>query len=409
MHGVLVRCFFPSLLILATAFSFSCTPPAPTTLRIATYNIEDIRSHDLKNPNHPRLKAAAALLQELQADILLINEITFDQPGTPGFEEGDEEGGNATRFARTFLEHSQQTNLEALRYRVFTASTNTGLASGYDLDRNGVVLDAIPEVPAPGPGGEPAPQTAEGRTYGGDAWGFGMFPGQYGMALYVREGLTILHDSVRTFRLLPWKTMPDALLPKQPDTDEFWYEGPAGEAFRLSSKSHWDVPIRLPGGQVIHIFASHPTPPAFDGEEGRNKRRNHDEIRFWADYIDGASYIVDDKGHRSKLPADAPFVILGDLNADPDEGSAIDNPIGRLLLSHPRINGSYVPVADSAGHALFPELDPDDTAKWGLRADYALPSSNAKVVDGGVWRRAPAFGIEVSDHFPVWIELQITQ
>ena len=30
---------------------------------------------------------------------------------------------------------------------------------------------------------------------------------------------------------------------------------------------------------------SHPTPPAFDGPEDRNGRRNHDEIRFWSDYL----------------------------------------------------------------------------------------------------------------------------
>ena len=410
MNVNLVRSSSPSLFLLVALLSFSCTPPAPTTLRIATYNIEDTRTQDLKNPDQPRLKAAAALLQELRADILLINEITYDQPGTPGFEEGDQEGGNATRFARTFLEQSQQADLEGLQYQVFTAPTNTGMASGYDLDRNGVVLDAIPEVPAPGPDGKPAPQTREGRTYGGDAWGFGMFPGQYGMALYVREGLTILHDSVRTFRLLPWNAMPDALLPRQPDTDDLWYEGPVGEAFRLSSKSHWDVPVRLPDGQVIHVFASHPTPPAFDGEEGRNKRRNHDEIRFWADYLDNASYIVDDNGQRGGLPAGAAFVIIGDLNADPDEGSGHRQSHWSIATrSYPRIEGSYVPVADSMGRALFPEIDPDDTATWGLRADYVLPSSNTKVVDGGVWRRPPAFDIEVSDHFPVWIEIQMTQ
>ena len=407
MNVILVRSSFVGLFILGASLPLSCTPPAPTTLRVATYNIEDIRTQDLKNPDQPRLKAAAALLQELRPDILLINEITYDQPGTPGFEEGDTEGRNATRFARDFFERPQQVHLQGLQYQVFTAPTNTGIASGYDLDRNGVVPDAIPAVPAPDPDGSSAPQTAEGRTYGGDAWGFGMFPGQYGMALYVREGLTILRDSVRTFRLLPWQAMPDALLPIRPDTDAPWYEGPVGEAFRLSSKSHWDVPVRLPDGQVIHVLASHPTPPAFDGEEGRNKRRNHDEIRFWGDYVDNASYIVDDNGRRGGLPADAAFVIMGDLNADPDEGSAIDNPIGSWLLTNPRVEGAYVPVADSVGQSLFPDLDPDDTASWGLRADYVLPSRNTQVIDGGVLRRPPAFGVEVSDHFPVWIDIQM--
>ena len=87
-----VRVYFPGLFVLVALISFSCTPPEPTMLRVATFNIEDIRVQDLKNPDQPRMKAAAALLQELRADILLINEITYDQPGTPGFEEGDEEG-----------------------------------------------------------------------------------------------------------------------------------------------------------------------------------------------------------------------------------------------------------------------------------------------------------------------------
>ena len=37
--------------------------------------------------------------------------------------------------------------------------------------------------------------------------------------------------------------------------------------------------------QTVHVLASHPTPPTFDGAEDRNGRRNHDEIRFWADYV----------------------------------------------------------------------------------------------------------------------------
>ena len=29
----------------------------------------------------------------------------------------------------------------------------------------------------------------------------------------------------------------------------------------LSSKSHWDVPVRLGDGSVVHALCSHPTPP----------------------------------------------------------------------------------------------------------------------------------------------------
>ena len=38
------------------------------------------------------------------------------------------------------------------------------------------------------------------------------------------------------------------------------------EVFRLSSKSHWDVPLRV-GGEVVHFLVSHPTPPVFDGPD----------------------------------------------------------------------------------------------------------------------------------------------
>ena len=52
----------------------------------------------------------------------------------------------------------------------------------------------------------------------------------------------------------------------------------------LSSKNHWDVPVRI-GKRTLHLLISHPTPPAFDGPEDRNGKRNHDEIRFWRDYL----------------------------------------------------------------------------------------------------------------------------
>ena len=272
------------------------------TVRVATYNIEDVRTADVLNPDQPRLKKAAALIQRVRPDILLVGEMTYDQPGAPDVRAGTAAGMNGQRFADTFLAAPQAPGLEGVRYRAFAAPTNTGLASGYDLDRSGEAVTTYPEPPPSNPDGSPGPQTDAGRAYGNDSWGFGTFPGQYGMTLLVRDGLEILEDSVRTFRLLPWQAMPEALLPEVPETGEPWYAGEVGRQFRLSSKSHWDVPVRLPGGAVLHVLASHPTPPAFDGEEGRNRRRNHDEIRFWADYLDGAAYIRDDSSRRAASP-----------------------------------------------------------------------------------------------------------
>ena len=95
--------------------------------------------------------------------------------------------------------------------------------------------------------------------------------------------------------------------------------------FRLSSKSHWDVPVEV-GGRTVHVLASHPTPPTFDGAEDRNGRRNHDEIRFWADYVRpgaGSGYIYDDAGGTGGLKPGSSFVILGDQNADPLDGDSV--------------------------------------------------------------------------------------
>ena len=383
------------------------------TLRVATYNIEDVRTSDVRDPEQPRLKAAAALIQRVRPDILLVNEITYDQPGAPDVGAGEVAGLNGQRFADHFLAIAQAPGLEPIRYRAFSAPTNTGLASSLDLDRSGEAVTAYPSPPPPGSDGSAGRQTDAGRAYGGDSWGFGTFPGQYGMTLLVREGLEVVEDSVRTFRLLPWRAMPDALLPvvpgNDPETGEPWYAGEAGAQFRLSSKSHWDVPVRLPNGAILHVLASHPTPPAFDGEEGRNRRRNHDEIRFWADYLDGAAYIRDDSSRAVGLSEDAPFVIVGDLNADPDEGASLGDPIGTFLFDHPRVNGRFVPTADSAGQAAYPNLDPDDTAQWGLRVDYVLPSTDVRVLDGQVERPLPGdtAGVEPSDHFLVWLDLAV--
>ena len=79
-----------------------------------------------------------------------------------------------------------------------------------------------------------------------------------------------------------------------------FYDPEELDVFRLSSKNHVDVPVKIDNG-TVHFLVSHPTPPVFDGPEDRNGTRNHDEIRFWADYVDPArsGYIYDDDGDSS--------------------------------------------------------------------------------------------------------------
>ena len=50
-------------------------------LRVATFNIEDLRTAELLDRESPRPASAAAILQQIRPDIVLINEIAYDQPG----------------------------------------------------------------------------------------------------------------------------------------------------------------------------------------------------------------------------------------------------------------------------------------------------------------------------------------
>jgi len=379
--------------------------PESSDLRVATFNIEDLRTEEVSDPESSRARAAAAVIQEIAPDVVLINELTYDQATGPAWLPGSQEGQNGQRFADNFLAVSQGEGLAARRYKSFMRPSNTGVPSGHDFDNDGVAVTEPPELPPATADPETRRQTAEGRAYGADNWGFGTFPGQYSMALLVREDFEILEDQVRTFQLLPWSAMPGALAPIDPATDEPWYSQEEWVEFRLSSKSHWDVPVRLPHGAVVHFLVSHPTPPAFDGPEQRNQKRNHDEIRFWADYLNGAEYIVDDNGRSGGLAPDASFVILGDLNADPQKGRSFDNPIGRFLLEHPRVQGDFAPVARSAGvDPEWSDLEDTDTSGWGMRVDYVLPSADLEIEDGAVERPATE-AARVSDHFPVWVDL----
>lgn len=363
-------------------------------VRVATYNVslydaeagglvQRLRSGDAD------ARQVAAVLQRLRPDIVLLNEFDHDPAGRA-----------AHLFQRDYLEVPQPGGGAALVYPYrYLAPVNTGEPSGLDLDGDGRI------------GGT-------GRAAGNDAWGYGLHPGQYGMLVLSRYPIDV--PAVRSFRLFKWSALPGARRPHDPATGRPFHAAQVWSQLRLSSKSHWDVPVHTPQG-VLHLLASHPTPPVFDGPEDRNGTRNADEIRLWAEYLSQpqASWLCDDDGRCGGLAEQAHFVVLGDLNADPADGDGMPGAIAQLL-EHPRINAAFVPRSAGAAaaaqrHGLARQGDPathtgDFGAQGGtLRLDYVLPSTTLRVMDGGVyWPEpgTPEAGLtQASDHHPVWLDV----
>ena len=394
-----VRSLLTIVIISLTMVNLGCSQTAASkTVRVATFNVsieatnylsrdeiakEASRSSIVKTllaeTNHSQLQNIAEIIQTTRPDILLLNE--FDYIANP--KEGIES------FIKNYLNTPQngQTSIDYAYY--YIAPVNTGVASPHDLDNDG-----------------------KKSGIAGDAYGFGYYPGQYGMALLSRY--PIQQEQVRSFQKFLWKDMPNALYAIK-ENGKPWYSAEEWSTLRLSSKSHWSIPIETDNGNLT-IIAAHPTPPTFDGNEDRNGKRNHDEIRLINDYIENQSYLFDDKGVGGGLDKKARFVVLGDLNSSPDEGDSIKSAI-QNLLSSPRINSSCVPTS-KAGEKLRPnnQFALQHTAAWGLRVDYALPSLFGLRVKqcGMFWPTIddPQHALTASrkassDHRLVWVDIEL--
>ena len=393
---------------------------AAQELRVVTYNASLNRTTagaliaDLSTPHNVQAQKVAEILQRLDADVVLINEFDYDAMGQA-----------ARLFRQNYLAVSQGGQRPLHYPHVFTAPSNTGVATGLDLDNNGYAFATFAEYQAAVAAAN-LPAFLAGVFYGNDSRGFGEFPGQYGMVVYSKY--PILQNRVRTFRDFLWKDMPGALLPVDPVTQQPWYTSQELAVLPLSSKSHWDVPIRI-DGRVVHVLAAHPTPPVFDGAEDRNGRRNHDEIRFWADYVTPfrGGYIRDDQGRRGGLGLLERFVIVGDYNADPLDGDSVAAAIDQLLANWlvddcapPTSAGgpeaALLQGGANAGHrgdAALDTADFADNAPGNLRVDYVLPSRlGLRHVNGAVFWPVLADPLSLlvtaSDHRPVYADFRLT-
>ncbi len=385
------------------------------TVRFAAYNASFDRSDPQTLPaemaagDNQQIKNVAEIIQRARPDVVLLNE--FDHDGS----------GKNDRVVKDFIANylnKPQHDAKAVDYPYYyIVPTNTGLAE-FDLNDDGKIT--LPD----------------------DAYGFGLYHGQYGFIVLSKYELDT--GNIRSFRTFLWKDMPDAVLPdkferepdtgKNVDTGEPYYSENTLRHLRLSSKNHIDIPVKIRGDKTVHLLAMHPTPPIFDGDEDRNGRRNFDEIRLFSDYISDDytknAYLVDDQGNKGGIGDDASFVIAGDLNADPVDGDSYNHAVTQLL-AHPRVArevavGNMVPA--STGGKNYSNDDSADrkglAEYWThikpLRLDYVLPSSDLNVIDTGVYWQAEGEDYRYlfendkgeqgktvsSDHRLVWVDIK---
>jgi hypothetical protein len=397
---------FCSLIFFSLKFSSTgMTQEMPTNLRVATFNVSmealnyadkiqrdtaNINSNELTQAlhnNHLQIRNIAEIIQRVNPDIILLNE----------FDRVDDSASNIHNFINQYLGKSQH-NQQPINYPyIYQGSVNTGIKVNSDLNHDG----KNNKLPADA-----------------DAHGFGYFIGHFGMVLLSKYPID--EKAIRTFQKFKWHDMPNALKPINPETNQPWYTKKTWQALRLSSKSHWDIPIQI-NDKTIHILASHPTPPVFDGIENRNGNRNHDEIRFWFDYINAeqGAYIYDDNHHKGALKANKRFIIMGDQNASSVEGDAIMTKKSQgiiALLNSDKIQDSLPKSIGGQNHSNENINSMYHTAYWGMRADYVLPSTVGFTLkkSGVFWPQKNEDTYRLikdrqasSDHRLVWVDVEL--
>ncbi|WP_343124835.1 endonuclease/exonuclease/phosphatase family protein [Halorubrum sp. Ea8] len=223
--------------------------------RFAAFNVENFETGQVQEKGDEQAAAAARVIQEIDPDVLVVNELANNVQEATVDDSVPTDQTNVEAFVDNYLSEPQRKNLEGIKYEyTLQPESNTGLLSedDYDFNKDGVA------------GERP-----------GDAFGFGVYPGQYAFGIASRYPFD--EDAIRSFQEFLWADMPDNLIPLADDdgvdTSEgniYLTEAELG-AFRLSSKTHIDVPFDV-DGDTVHGLFSHPTPTGFDGANNFNGR-----------------------------------------------------------------------------------------------------------------------------------------
>lgn len=361
-------------------------------VRYAAFNVIELETERVQQAGDEQAQAAARIIQEVRPDVLVINELTNN------LQQGKyTDTTNIEAFVENYLSVPQCDDLDGIEYPyTLQPTSNTGVLPEEEFDFN---------------------KDGQAGVRPGDAYGFGQYPGHYAFAVASRY--PIEEAGIRTFRKFLWADMPDNLLPIDDgdhdiNEDGIYLTEEETEVYRLSSKTHIDVPIRV-DGETVHGLFAHPTPPTFDGPNNFNGRWNHDEVRFFADYVAGEEYIYDDSGTTGGLDDDASYVLMGDMNAAPDGDRPLD-PAGTFLFENDDFDTSRLPTSPGGAQRGNPYATRFGGDIEGVieQIDYVLPSPDRSLRDSAVvWpsENAEKQGLRsdvrtASDHRLVWANIE---
>ncbi|GAA0260346.1 endonuclease/exonuclease/phosphatase family protein [Haladaptatus pallidirubidus] len=324
--------------------------------RYAAFDVIELETEQVQEQGDPQAEAAARVVQEVQPDVLVINNLQQCKYT---------DKANIDAFVENYLSIPQRDDLDGINYEyTLQPKSNTGVRPEQDYDFN------------------------KDGTFGerpGDAFGFGEYPGHYGFA--IASKYPIDESSVRSFRTFKWADMPGNLIPvageecvvmdSEDDEIVLYLTEEELNVYRLSSKTHIDIPFEVEGGTVHGLFA-HPTPPSFDGVNNFNGKWNHDEVRFFADYVAGEDYIYDDSGVCGGLDDDASYVLMGDMNAGPGLGRDERplRPSQKFLLDNDDFYTDRLPKSPGGAQRGLPTATRFGGDFEGVveQIDYVLPS-----------------------------------
>lgn len=354
--------------------------PNSSTLTVATVDAALSGDQDgamldsLRSGNNEEAKGLAKSLQSARPDVVVLTGMDVDSSAA-----------TVDALREQYLEKPQE-GTESINYSfVFAPQTNSGVASGADLDGDGTV-------------GGP-----------GDALGYGAFEGQESMVVLSR--LPIDTSAVRTFDSMLWKDLPGN------QVEQAGYSSLVADTLPLQSTSLWDVPLSV-GGSTVHVLATSATPA--DGSDAAEEKRHRDQLSFLSRYSSGdesLKSIVDDQGRPGPLASSARTVVAGSLGADADQAQ-VGSPAVQGFLD--RAGAGTVAPSWGASHsseatpfvwsAPLRKLLADSARSTRIgvqdsgRLDYVVPSKEMRTLVSGLAKAATDQTTGVTSRL-VWVSL----